>query len=476
MYGLIVIGDDLSSYIAAAAASGKCIKTALLSENGMGSFSVIGDLAFNTDSTPLTGFGENQICSSILKDMNISLESHVLNPAYQVILPEHRIDFFNSKEELVRELSREFPDLTAGIKSFYDMAEKNSAIAEKWLKDHPFIQPGKFKEYGNYIKLTPYLISNIFNNRKLRRLTAHNASFKKVVEAQQILLSFFTNDKKRIFSNLQVCASLRGVHHFPQGRHTLYDALIKKIESANGSYITPIEVLAIKKGNIFEVTYMDKSGVASMIEADHLIVSTKWQNMRLIINRKKKLSFGDFLRPTNISHYPFTIHLGIKPQCIPEKMARHVAVISDIKKDIYDDNIIILEWAASENEKAAASKIPLSATVFLPANDDIWSRDHLKVTADSMIERLEYFLPFLKENIEFIDIEESINISQKQRDVVNPKYRLRHSFITGFAAKKNKTRFKNIFLCGASLLADAGMDGEVISGINAVSRIVGKNK
>lgn len=476
MHGLIVIGDDLSSYIAAAAASGKGIKTALLSENGIGDFSVIGDLAFNTDSTPLTGFGEHQMCSSILKNMGISLESHVLNPAYQVILPEHRIDFFNNKEDLVKELSREFPDLTAGIKSFYDMAEKNSAIAEKWLQDHSFIQPGNFKEYMDYIKLTPHLINNMFNNKKMRRLATLNASFKKVVEAQQILLSFLTDGKKTFFSNLEICASLRGVHHFAQGRHSLYDALIKKIEAAQGSHITQIEVLAIKKGKVFEVTYMDKSGVASMIEADHLIVSTKWQNMRLIIDRKKKLSFGDFIRPTKISHYPFTLHLGITPQCIPEKMARHVAVISDVKKDIHDDNVIILEWAASDNDQAVASKIPLSATVFLPAHDDIWSRDNLKVTADSIIERLEYFLPFLKENIQFIDIDASITVSQKQRDVVNPKYRLRHSFITGFAAKNNKTRFKHIYLTGASLLADAGMDGEVLSGINAVSRITDKNK
>ena len=40
MYGLIVIGDDLSSHIAAAVASGNGIKTALLSENGIGERSV----------------------------------------------------------------------------------------------------------------------------------------------------------------------------------------------------------------------------------------------------------------------------------------------------------------------------------------------------------------------------------------------------------------------------------------------------
>jgi len=124
MYGLIVIGDDLSSHVAAAVASSQGIKTALIAENGIGSVCVIGDLVFDTDTTPFTGLGENQICFSLLKEMGIDPEINLLNPAYQIILPENRIDFFNNKEELVTEMAREFPDLAKEIKSYYYAIEK----------------------------------------------------------------------------------------------------------------------------------------------------------------------------------------------------------------------------------------------------------------------------------------------------------------------------------------------------------------
>lgn len=475
MYGLIVIGDDLSSHVAAAVACNNGIKTALIAEHGMGDHCFIGDLAFNIDCTPLSGFGENQICSSLLADLGISLESSLLNPAYQVILPENRLDFFNDKEALVNEISREFPDLADGIKSFYDTAENISAAAYKWLQNHRLIQPQNLKDCLDYIKITPYLIKSKLNNIQLKRLMSANAAFQKVMEAQQLLLSFKTNKLSSFFSNFQRFTPLPGAYNFSQGKQALFDALLKKIDLADGLYLSKCEVLSIKKDQIIEVTYMGKDGVAEKVEADNLIVSTKWQNMRLVIDRKKKFSFGDFIRPTKISHYPFTIHLGIKPQCIPEKMTRHVAVISDVNKDIYDNNLIILESGVSD-DVSSALKIPLSATVFLPDNQDKFSRDNLKQTADSIVERLEYFLPFLKENIEFFDIEESINISQKQRDIVNPKYKLRNAFLTGFAAKSNKTRFRNIYLTGASLLADAGFEGEIISGINATARLTEKRK
>jgi len=472
MYDLIVIGDDLSSHIAAAVASSKGIKTALISENGIASSCVIGDLVFNTDMTPLSGLGENQIFFSLLKDLNISPDINLLNPSFQIILPENRLDLFNNKEALVKELAREFPDHAREIKSYYDAIEKNSSVVEKWLYDHPLLQPRTFRDYVDYLKLATYLIKNNLNDRKLKRLISRNSALQKVIEAQNVLLSFRVNHQTSLFSNFQYCTPLRGIYNFPSGKQAFFDALIKKVEMSDGLYLTNHEVNSIKKGTLIEVTYHDQSGAGSKVEADHLIVSTKWQNMHLVIDRKKKFSFGDFIRPTKISKYPFTIHLGIRPACLPEKMARHVAVISDIHKDIYDDNLIILESITSQSAQSiTSSRIPLSATVFLSDHQDIWSNDHLHHVADSMIKRLEYFLPFLQENIEFLDIEESIKISQKQRNVINPKYQIRNALITGFAAKSNKTKFGNIYLTGASLLSDAGFEGEIMSGINAANRV-----
>lgn len=469
----MVIGDDLSSHVAAAYAAHWGVKTALIAENGIGAVSDVGDLAFETDPAPFCGLGENQSMFHLFKEMGISPEFSLLDPAYQIILPEHRIDFFNDKQKLVEELSREFPELSTRIKSFYNKTEKNSVIADKWLREHPLIQPKSFKEFIEYIKLTPYLIKSIFDKGTLNRLVSGNPAFRKVMEAQDILLAMTSSRQNPLFDGFRHCTPLRGIFHFTQGKKSLFDALIKKVESANGFYQTSCEVLAVKKDDIIEITYMNKNGNPVMIEGKNLVISTKWQNMRLIIERKRKINFGDFIRPTKISHYPFTIHLGISPQCLPEKMSKYVAVISDVNKDIWDDNLIILQSGAlNVDAKNLSGKVPLSATVFLADHQNAWTKDNLEQTATSMIKRLEFFLPFLKENIKFYDINESIGISQKQRDAVNPKYQMRNAFFTGFAAKNNKTRFGNIYLTGASLLIDAGFEGEVISGINAAKRII----
>jgi hypothetical protein len=208
-----------------------------------------------------------------------------------------------------------------------------------------------------------------------------------------------------------------------------------------------------------------------------MIVSSKWTGMPILTGQNKKISITDWFRPVKITHYPFTVHLGVPKKCLPEKTARHIAVVCNVNRDIHDHNLIILQLSIpQEPDGVSESKISMTATVFLPNDNDVWTRENLKAQAESMIDRLEFFLPFLKENIELFDIDKSIDIHNECRQIVNPKYQVRNSFFTGFAAKNNKTRFGNIYLSGASLLTDAGFEGEIISGINAASKVLAVEK
>jgi phytoene dehydrogenase-like protein len=476
MYDLIVIGDDLSSHVAAAVAARYGLSTALIAESGLGDTFIIGDFVFNVDTTPIAGLGTNQTLLSLLAELDIppiERDGLLLNPSYQVILPNHRVDFFNDKESLVQEMAREFPQLEMEINKFYDSMIKYSAVFSQWLRKHPFVQIHSIRDFGNYLKMLPALIGHKLKTKKLKRILQNNPSLQKVWEAQHALLSFNTDNQHSFSSSFLYGAPLRGIFYFQQGKQVIFNSLIRKIESSGGLYLSQCEISAIEKGRLFNIDVTDKDGIVTKITAKKMIVSSKWNGMPLLTGRKKKNNFADWIRPVKIAYYPFTIHLGISQKCLPEKTARHIAVVSDIGRDIYDNNLIILQLSIPRQDYGASSdKIPLTATVYLPNDDEIWTRENLKAQSESIIDRLEFFLPFLKENIQQFDIDRSIDICNESRQIVNPKYQLRNSFFSGFAAKNNKTSFRNIYLCGASLLTDAGFEGEVISGINAASKVL----
>lgn len=476
MHDLIIIGDDLSSHVAAAVTAGYGLDTVLVAEHGAGGLFLSGDFAFNIDPTPLSGFGADQTCLSLLAELDIppiERECNLLNPAYQIILPEHRIDFFNEKDALINELTREFPECAHEIKDFYEAAQTKGAIFSEWLHSHPLIQPRSLKDYRDYLKLMPHLVVHQIDKFKFYKILNNNPSLEKVFEAQEALLSCTTGNKNSFSSSFQHSVPFRGVYHFQQGKQTLFNSLVKKIEANNGLYLSPCEVLNIKNRNVIEIEIADPAGNSSVISAKKLILSTKWEKMHLLFADKKKINWSERLSPVTVSRLPFTIHLGCKRHSIPEKIAHYMAVVPDVHKDIYDDNLIILESnMPAIDPESVSDKLSLSATVFLPADAAFWSHDNLAAQAASLIDRLEFFLPFLKENIEFFDLDKSIEISKMSHGVINPKYKMRNSFFTGFAARTNRTNFQNIYLTGASLLADAGFEGEILSGMNASSRII----
>jgi phytoene dehydrogenase-like protein len=479
MYDLIVIGDDLSSHIAAAAAAHYGLHTALLAESGVGGFFLEGDFAFNIDPTPITGFGANETCLALLAELDIppiERESTILNPAYQIILPDHRIDFFNNKENLINELVREFPDYEQEITDYYEAVEEFSTIFSQWFHKHPFIQPRSFKEYYEYLKLIPQILRYKIDVFKLKSAFIDNESLHTIMEAQWALLSSLTDTSEPFSANLLYSAPLRGVYYFQQGKQILFNSLIQKLEKANGLYFNNCKVEAVNTKEIINVEIVDKDGDISKISAKQLIVSTKWRGMPLIqANEKSRFNIADWFRPIKVTHYPFALHIGCEQKCLPEKMARYSAIVSDIDKDLLEDNLIILESSMPEDEKFAASaKISLTATVYLPNDPAIWQQENLTAAAASILDRLELFLPFLKDNITFYDLDKSIGISLKSREVVNSKYKIRKSLLTGFFAKDNKTNYENVFLTGGALLPDAGFEGEIMSGMNAVSRVMGK--
>lgn len=478
MHDLIVIGDDLSSHVAAAVAAGCGLDTVLIAPYGIGGVCLLGDLAFNIDPMLMSGFGASQVCMALLAELDIppiEEEGRLLNPAYQIILPEQRIDFYNEKEELINELVREFPLHAEEINAFYDSVEKKCGIFTEWLHTHPFIQPQDAKDYINFLKIfLPQLASHQIEKIKFKALLARNASLKKVFEAQNVLLGSTINNKYSFASSFQYCAPFRGIYSFRQGKQIIFNSLINKLETKNGSYLNGFKVVSIKKGNSIELEITDKAGNSSIISAKKLIVSTISEGMPLLLAGNGNLNFEDWINPVSISHVPFTIHMGCSWQCFPERMARHSAVVLDVEKEIFDNNIIILELNLPEEETVPTGLATLTATVFLPNNEGVWSRENLSDQASSIINNLEFFLPFLKENIDFFDLEKSIEISRISRSIYHPKYKMRNSFLTGFAARTNKTCFKNVFLTGASLSADTGFEGEIISGINAATKVINR--
>ena len=154
-------------------------------------------------------------------------------------------------------------------------------------------------------------------------------------------------------------------------------------------------------------------------------------------------------------------------------MARYVVIVVKKDGDIKDDNIVFLEISApNDTRKAPLKKRALSATVFLKDSPGTLSNLELEEKSKTILDHLEGFLPFLRENLDYLNMEASIALSRKYHEVVNQKYQMKADPFWGIAALSNRTSVKNIYVTGGMLLPGLGFEGEVISGINAANATI----
>ena len=483
MYDTIVIGNDLSSLIAAAILAHQGKKTVLLSEgDDQYGFSESG-YTFTIDPSPLVGFGPTQIMSRLLADLAIPIEVfaglHLLNPGLQIILPDHRIDCYYDREALLNDMKREFADQAQDIRKVYASFLKMSDIVHRWISEKPYIYPKNYKELVELLKMIPSLIKERLSCSKAFRTIKNHPVLARIFETEMALLSnAYRDDPMRPLCPLSaytLSLPLRGLYYHKGGNELLFRLLTSRFENSGGRLIKNCSVIRINVNKEVDVD-IDTTDTLSNIRGRYLIASTKWEKFRLLLLNDRKLRrLERRLTLVKAAYHPFTLHIGVLEKGIPQIMANYVAIIEEQNRPVMDNNLVFVEISASgDAERAPFGKRALSATVFLKESPLVLNNQDLKVISETVLRKLETFLPFLAENVDFLNIDKSIELSRKYYDVANQKYRLRSESFFGMVNMPNKTPLRNVIMTGGMLLAGLGFEGEILSGINAAHSILEK--
>jgi phytoene dehydrogenase-like protein len=484
MYDTIVIGNDLSSLVAAAIISHHGSKTVLLSEGDAKHVYSDYGYTFNIDPMPLSGFGTRETCSRLLANLGMPVTEssglQLLNPGLQIILSDHRIDCFNGLEEFLNDMEREFSDQRDEIRKLYSSVLKISNVVEQRITEKPYINPTKFNEFISLMKSILVILKERLSLSKRFKSISNNPSLTRVFEAKSAILSNRSNDEKSpvsISSAYALSLPLSGLYHHVVGNEVLMGLLKSAFEASGGHLIKNCSVMRINFNKEIDVDVSIPDAL-SQIRGRYLIASTKWEKIRLLLlNDRKFRRLERRLKLVRSAYYPFTLHMGILEECIPEKMAIYVAIVIDQNRAVMDDNLVFVEISARDcKERAPAGKRALSATIFLKESPLVLTNDELKEVSQVVFCALEKFLPFLRENLDFLDIGMSIELSRKCQDLVNHKYAMQSDSFFGISSISNKTPLRNVFMTGGMLLAGLGFQGEIISGINAANLVISKER
>jgi len=474
MYDTIVIGNDFSSLVAAITSVLYGRKTVLVSNGDRSDIHLESGYTFNVDPMPIAGFGSDQTFPRFLAKHGITLSNDknicLVNPALQIILPDHRIDLHHDINEFVEDLKREFSCEEMEDGGCYSTLLNMGHISDLWIKEKPDIAPKHRKRFITYMSNACEMLKESFRfSRRLRRVRK-NPVFKMIVETELHLLSNLVTDSDTLFPPIfSSVLSLphRGLYYYTGGKGLMMESFRKIFVDSGGEMIKSAHIAGIIPGNEIKVSFHEDE-LISEVRGKNLIMSTNSDKLPLLLGQKKFRRLERHFKRIDMRYYPFTLYMGVLDKGIPEKMAPYVAVIPDKNKPLMDDNIVFLEISApNDTVRAPANKRALSATLFLKESALLSSDHELEKKSKTIIEILETLLPFLQENLDYLNVEASIKLFREYQETLNQKFRIRANPFIDAKALSGRTPLKNVYLTGGTLMSGLGFEGEIISGRNA---------
>ena len=475
MYDTIIIGNDVSTLVAATMMAHHGGKTVLLSEGDNQYVYTESGYTFHVDPFPLTGFGPEQTCTRLFSSLGTQLDEilppRLLNPCFQIILPHHRIDFFNDKERLLKDIEREFAGHAADIRRMYMSAFKIYDFFEQWVRKNTHFYPRNYKEFITYIKNIPGLIKEKLQLSKALHAIKKNPTLYRVFEAHMTLFSNYVQDTQ-IHSNIvtayDLSAPFRGIYYHPHSKESLMRSLRSMFIKFGGHLINNCSVNNVSMRREINVD-IDSYEKMSTIRGRSLIISTKWEKFAsLLLNNRKFRRLKRKLKSLHTLYYPFTLHMGVHEKCIPEMMASYAVIVGNNGNAKLYNNIVFLESSfCGETERALSGKRALSATVFLKESPLTLTDEEFDDISSSIFNSLDMVLPFLKDNLDYVNVGKSIELAKKCQGLVSHKYGSDTASFFGLHNIGSNTPMRNVFITGGMLMAALGFEGEILSGVNA---------
>ncbi len=475
MYDVIVIGSDLSSFIAALLAARYGRKTLLVSECGLDDRLAHSGYTFNIDPFPWSGFGPGQVFSKLLSELNIPLPetSRVspLNPALQVILPEHRIDFYIDRDALIRDLEREYPGENRQLDALYQSIVKVGETLDRAVRESLVSKDRSLKGLMKSCLDMPFFMGEIWRFAQKLRSVEKRPSLGSVFDSELTLLSnLHVNHAKPLASAYLLSLPWRGLYYHFGGKHLMVGQLRKRFEDLRGETLTGCQVEAVRAGSRIEVD-IRVNGKPAGLMGQALVISAKSPALEKALSSDRKLSrLARRLRKVETRQYPFTLHLGVDNRGLPDRMGEYVLHVPEPGADAGRETgpFLFLESSvADDTALAPRGKRTLTVTSFLPLSPVGMAEGELKAVAEGMLQSLEGFLPFLRESIDFMDLDCSIEVSRRYQQVVNPRYRFPGLSLPGLMSLPIRSPLPNVFVTGGINFAGLGFEGEVLSGMKA---------
>jgi prolycopene isomerase len=401
-YDVIVIGAGLEGLLCAALLAKRGKQVIVLEESptpGGASFRLTkSGYAFIKGPTLFLGFERDGLYDRLLTELGLSLSMlkregllfRKTQPPLQIVLPDHRLDYFTEPGELLEELKREFPDQVQELKAFWSEMEQWEQIIRPRMHQAQRVNPRTVQDWIQGLRDRIRYSSAVRTQRRQRAetfLTRHRLS-PEIQHGLELLLLIFIGKTIDEATGLDLTHLLgliqREMITISGGIPRLSELLVKVIQEHHG------EVVYRQQAAEIILQHRTPDGIRTVdgetVHGTSVILNLPWQSAAERSPLRKE----------------FTLYFGVAEKVLPSPMKDHLLFLQSYGRPPLADNFLYLQvnsvqdsWAAPKGQRA------LQVIGYLPETDRP-RRDVLQSLVQPVTDHLTWLMPFSEGVLTFL--------------------------------------------------------------------------
>jgi len=492
-YDAVLVGLDLTTLLAGALLSKRGFRVLVIGHGQPWPSYVMHGVRFPRAPFSLRGY-ESPALSRVFSELAmrpiIQRRTRPLTPAFQVVLPGHRIDFGRDEQALQHELTREFPVARRFVDELRAASRDSGAQLDRLLERDLMWPPEGFferREFARAAGSTPFATrtgtETAHNDeRETAILHAEVDGARPVAKLLELAIRTIDGaDQPAEFSarSLRLLDSLMTSAELDEGGLSgLFELLIESIRTHNGSLRVAerVDGLTVKRGTINSLHLFPSD---EDIGCHYLLWGLPVSRLGALLADRSELAplFEDVGEP-RAAYARFTLNLLLDAAAIPEGMARRVLLLGD---DPNNDPL----WVQTENTPDGQHAI-LTTEARIELRGDDARPPQLADQRERMLARLHALSPFLQEHLQLIDSphdgvpaydvrgQSTFEIrdgSRRGPDTMETVYAYPRTRIQGAAALTVRTPIKRLFLCNGQVVPGLGLEGTFVAAWSAARAV-----
>ncbi|MBN1652589.1 MAG: hypothetical protein JXA30_02315 [Deltaproteobacteria bacterium] len=477
-YDVIVLGGNLASLFCGAVLAKRGFRILLIGHDYLSPTYTVGE--YRLPRLPFTFIGaRSPITNRLLSELRLTQPLRRLvsfpNPAFQFVLPGHRLDFFRDNAGLEKEIEREFPKVKRPIEDFHRNTTRISKQLDSVLEKDLVWPPASFWE-----------------RREFARACARHQS-ERAGQMHDLLAEFPEDHPFRLAVHFPAYFSdgigpdeitaLRLSRHYVNWRQgslaieggltALHQLLLDKIRSHSGAI-----QLNARAGSI-----LVQRGVACGIRLDgsddeigsnFVVAGIELSDLLdLLPERAEFEELFERVGEPQRSHYRYALNLVVAAPGFPDAMKQNLFYLRNKRGPNTAENVLLIQSERIDNRR-----FRISLQALLPRRQIEDVEGYIDTVRESLLESLRELLPFLDDHLLLVDspndgcvprvdrgegstpVEESWKRGPK---TMSCTYAYPVTSALGLCAVPIYTPVRKLLLCNAQVAPGLGMEGLLLT-------------